>query len=96
MTPGVCRKPLLKLASQGFQTRCVSAPVLLMAALAAAPKARNARDVLGSRPAAEFLTAAAQQRLEAEHVVGQNQRADALGPADLVRRKRQQIGLQRH
>ena len=58
-------------------------------------KARNARDILGSGPAAQLLSAAAQQRLQPLHALGQHQRADALGTADLVRRQRHQIGLQR-
>ena len=52
----------------------------------------QSRDILGSGPASQFLAAAAQQRLEPLHAVRQNHGADALGAADLVRRKRQQIG----
>ena len=58
-------------------------------------KGRDPRDILGAGPAAQLLTAATQQRLQPLHVLGQNQRTDALGAADLVRRKRDQIGLHR-
>ena len=57
-------------------------------------KARNPRHVLGPRPASQFLTATAQQWLEPEHPLGHNERADALGAANLVRGQRQQIGIQ--
>ena len=56
---------------------------------------RDPCDVLGAGPAAQLLTTATQQRLQPLHVLGQNQRTDALGAADLVRRKRDQIGLHR-
>ena len=66
-----------------------------MAAFDRGPEARNARHILGPGPAAQLLTAAPQQRLEAEQALGQNQGANALGAADLVRRKRYKIGIHR-
>ena len=55
-------------------------------------EAGNARDVLGPGPAPQFLAAAAQQWLEAQQPSARTNGADALGAADLVRRKRHQIG----
>ena len=60
--------------------------------LCGSAKAGNPGNVLGSCPAAPFLTAAAQQRLKSRQPLGQNHGADPLGAADLVRRKRHQIG----
>ena len=43
---------------------------------------------------ARVETAAAQRRLKTRQALGQNQRTDALGTANLVRGKRYQIGVQ--
>ena len=52
----------------------------------------DAGDVLRPRPPPQLLPAAAQQRLEPLHALGEDHRTDALGTADLVRRQRQHIG----
>ncbi len=66
-----------------------------MAALTAAPKAAMPAtfSVPARRPSS--CPPPTQQRLQPLDVLGQHQRADALGAADLVRRKRHQIGLHR-
>ena len=55
-------------------------------------KACDPRNILRSGAAPQLLAATTQQRLEPCEAVAQNQRADALGAADLVRRQRHQIG----
>ena len=80
------RKPSSRLAS-----RCRPA----MRRLGGRAEAGDARDILGARPGAPLLPAAAQQRLETCKPLGQHQRADTLGAADLVRRQRQQVGASR-
>ena len=94
MTSGVCRRPLLKPVPQAFEADGVAVQ-RGHRGLRRGAEAGNSRDVLGSRPAPQFLTAAAQQRFKPQHALGQDQRADALGAADLVRRKRHQIGIHR-
>ena len=64
-----------------------------MAAFAGGAKRRDPRDILGPCPASQLLSAAAQQRLQPLQPLGQDNGADALGAADLVRRKRHQIRL---
>ena len=57
------------------------------AAAAAAPKPAIAGHILGAGAGAALLAAAADQRLEVQRLVAPDQRADALGAADLVRQK---------
>ena len=92
--PGVCRKPLLKALRRPSQPGRVA----LQGGHGGPDRraeGRDPRDILGAGPAAELLPAATQQRLQPLHLLGHNQRTDALGAADLVRRKRDQIGLHR-
>ena len=91
--PGSPSQAGFKLASQPFETACITFQHA-HGGLGRGAETRDSRDVLGPRPAPEFLTAAAQHRLKAEQAVSQDQGADALGTADLVRRKRHQIGTQ--
>ena len=92
--PGVCFEALLKAVPQALQPGCIAFQGGHGGPHGSAER-RDARDILGAGPAAQLLTTATQQRLQPLHVLGQNQRTDALGAADLVRRKRDQIGLHR-
>ena len=92
--PGVCFRPVLKAVPQALQPGRIALQGGHGSPHGRAER-RDPRDILGAGPAAQLLTAATQQRLQPLHVLGQNQRADALGAADLVRRKRDQIGLHR-
>ncbi len=58
-------------------------------------KSGNARDILGSRPPAKLLPAAAQYRFQPGDSLGYGQRADALGAANLVRRKGRKVRADR-
>ena len=87
---------VLQPVSAGLRARTASLSSAAIAASHGGAKAGNAGDILGSRPSAQFLAAAAQQRLQAPQALGQHDRADALGAADLVRRKRHADRLQSH
>ena len=58
-------------------------------------EARDPGDIFGSRPTSQAPARRPQQRLQTLHLLGQHDRADALGAADFVRGKREQIGLHR-
>src|SRR5262249_14486649 len=56
----------------------------------------NPRSILSSGAQSPLLTAAADKRLRKVNVLArEKKRADALGPADLVRRESEEIGTQR-
>ncbi len=59
-----------------------------IAALAAAPKPAMPSDILGSGPAALFLSATAGLGLQSVKAIRQNQSSDTFGAADLMRRNR--------
>ena len=90
--PGVCSQAALQPGPQRSPRDRQSRSRSASAALDGRAKAGDPGDVLGPGPPALFLTAAAQQRLQVLDPLGQHQRADALGTADLVRRQRQQVG----
>ena len=81
--------------SRRLSRRTASPSRAAIAAFAAAPNPGNSRDILGSGPVPALLATAAQQRSEPQQTLGQDQRADALWAADLVRRKRHKIGAHR-
>ena len=64
------------------------------AAAAARAEAGDRRHVLGAGAGAALLPAALDQRLEVERLAALDERADALGGADLVPRQRQKIGAE--
>ena len=95
MTSGVCRKPALKPISQAFEADRVGFASAAIAALAAAPNPAIPAtfSVPARRPSSWPPPRSSGSK--SGHSLGQNQRADALRTADLVRRKRHQIGSHR-
>ena len=59
------------------------------------PEPGDAGHILGAAASAALLAAAGDERRASDRLVAPDQRADALGPADLVRRHRHKIGAQR-
>ena len=93
IAPGVCRRP----RSSRFRRpsrRGASASSARHGRRHRRAEAGDSSDILGSGAMAPLLAAAAQQRLDALDALGGDQRANALGTADLVRRQRHKIGSQ--
>ena len=95
ITPGVCRKPASSRSRRRLDARRHRASRAAMAALAAAPK--PAMPATFSVPARRPCSCPPPRSSGSKpcNALGQHQRADALGAADLVRRQRQQIGADR-